>query len=104
MSDVLPGALHVGVGYESLLHMNPRVLHLCAENFVQQRNEQMEHDNLCAWLTGRYVLDAIGAAFGKHGKFPQKPYDLREKRPPTMWELREKLMGRAKEIEQAQKD
>ena len=75
----LPKALLYGCSYELFWKLNPKKL----EAFAKAYEEKIELLNTCmdtaAWLNGMYVLNAIGAAFGKHSnKYPEKPNTQRD--------------------------
>lgn len=43
--------------------------------FREAETFRLQLENQKAWISGLYVLNAIGAAFSKENKYPQKPYD-----------------------------
>jgi endogenous inhibitor of DNA gyrase (YacG/DUF329 family) len=48
------------------------------------QKKKMQKIDLQAWLTGKYVLNAIGVAFGekkKNLKYPEQPESMKKKDP-----------------------
>lgn len=61
---------------------NPDLLWIYRTSFIKKREEEIEYQheyiNYQAWLTGVYVLQAIGAWSNKKTKYPDKPYGIKE--------------------------
>ncbi|MFW6001997.1 MAG: hypothetical protein ACOCQD_01510 [archaeon] len=69
----------------------------------------MEKRNFQSWLTGRYVVSAIGASFSKRNKYPSRPVKL-EKEDNTkvgtkehMETIKRRFLNHVKEINKSQK-
>ena len=63
---------------------NPDLLWVYRTSFVNRRKEEVEYQHECinyqAWLTGVYVQLAIGSALNKKVHYPEKPYDINDKK------------------------
>lgn len=59
----------MGVGYDLFWTLNPKTL----SPFIKAFRLRQEYDDLQAWRIGGYVRAAIGSAFGKNNKYPEKP-------------------------------
>ena len=61
---------------------NPDLLWIYRTSFIKKREEEIEYQHECinyqAWLTGVYVLQAIGSWSSKKTKYPDKPYGINE--------------------------
>lgn len=63
---------------------NPDLLWVYRTSFINRRKEEVEYQHECinyqAWLTGVYVQLAIGSALNKKVHYPEKPYDINDKK------------------------
>lgn len=53
--------------------MTPSSIRRHIEAFWKRRKNEWEKAEYESWLSGWYVLNAIGTAFGKHHKYPENP-------------------------------
>ena len=53
-------------------HLNPTKL----KPFKEAYEEKCKQQDLIAWYTGRYVMEAIASCFGKHD-FSEQPYSFK---------------------------
>lgn len=53
-------------------HLNPTKMEPFREAYI----EKCKQEDLVAWNTGRYVLEAIASCFGKH-TYTEQPYSLK---------------------------
>lgn len=57
--------------------LNPRRLEPWQRHYEYSEQLRRDEQDYVAWLTGRYVLDAVGAAFdGKQSPYPSEPYSV----------------------------
>lgn len=57
--------------------MNPNRLQIWQRNYEYDRQEQADHEDYLAWLSGSYFLAAIGGALdGKKYPYPSEPYSV----------------------------
>jgi hypothetical protein len=61
------------------------------EAHIAKVKEQLQVINYSAWFQGQYTMMSIGAIFGKHVKYPQKPFELGKKEPAISQEEKFKL-------------
>lgn len=52
-------------------HLNPKKL----MPFKKAYEKQLEVQNYMAWLSGKYVQEAISSCFAKNHRYPQEPYN-----------------------------
>lgn len=71
-------ALMMGVDYELFWTLNPRKLKPFQKAYSQRQKIKYEEMNYRAWINGLYVQNAIGSAFSKRGKYPDKPFRFNE--------------------------
>lgn len=95
---MLPGALQIGISYAELMSLTPRVLRVCGDAYVAKQEETYKRVNFEAWLHGLYSTEAICAALSKRTKYPDKPHSIGEKKPPSMFELRDKIKVRVDQL------
>ena len=67
-----------GIDYNLFWHLNPTKM----KPFREAYEEKCRKDDLLAWNTGRYVLEAIASCFGKH-TYTDKPYSFKEESSNT---------------------
>jgi hypothetical protein len=96
-----PQAYKIGVGWEEFWKLNPRKIMAIAEGYFQKEKERIQTENYLAYLQGRYFLDALMASVGnmfrnkgqKPITYPQKPYEITEKKELTEEEIKAKRMA-----------
>lgn len=71
----LPQALAMGVEYDTFWSLNPFLLQSFYDAFEIKSKCELEMNNTASWLTGMYVLHALGASFGG-SHYPKEPIDL----------------------------
>lgn len=77
----MPRALKCGFSYKEFMHSTPSVIQMTLTAYGERKKEEIEFQEQIAWLNGRYVLQAIGAALnGKKCKYPENPAVEREKK------------------------
>lgn len=74
LTDILPGALQIGLPYASFLNMTPRVIVAHVKAYEESERRRLNERYADAWLNGQYVLQAIASAFGKGNQYPSEPY------------------------------
>ena len=62
-----------GVSYELFWHLNPTKLEPFKESNLLKKKEEARLQDMYGWVYGRYVMDAIGAAFSKDYSYPEMP-------------------------------
>lgn len=79
---------------------DPDLLWAYRNSYMQKMEQDLEIEkqmiNYKAWLQGLYNYQAIGSAFSKNGKYPNKPIEFNTK-PKTIEEQRQELMHKIKE-------
>jgi len=62
-----------GAPYELFWHLNPTKLEPFKKAYLLRKKEESRLQDMYGWLYGRYVMDAIGAAFSKDYSYPETP-------------------------------
>lgn len=76
----MPEALKCGVHYREFWHLTPDAILKIQKAVYDRRKREIENIEQHAWLTGQYVLAAIGVTFSKKKmKYPDNPAAIREK-------------------------
>lgn len=74
---------------------NPDLLWIYRTSFIKKKEEEVEYRHECinyqAWLTGAYVLQAIGAWSNKNTHYPDKPYGINNNASNTKRTLEVKI-------------
>ncbi len=76
----MPNALSIGVPYETFWHLNPKKLEPFYEADRKKKDYEAKVRDQQAWLNGMYVAQAIGAAFSKSNRYPERPLSEEERR------------------------
>ena len=77
----MPIAMRYGVPERMFWDMNPRLLEPWQRMYEYEQQEDADRRDYVAWLNGRYVLEAIGAALdGKRYPYPSEPYSIQQRR------------------------
>lgn len=78
--DVLPGALAIGVPYETFWKLNPVSLKAYEKAYRMNAEAQAQISDSTAWLHGAYVSAAIASCFSKGGRvqYPKKPHGIKK--------------------------
>lgn len=71
--DLLPIAMECGIGYKDFFKMTPKAITYTIDGFSKRRKNAWEKAEYESWLTGYYVLRAIGCAFSKKNQYPKNP-------------------------------
>lgn len=80
MDEILPESLKCGITYKEFWHLTPDVVLKIHKAEHEKRKREIEDIEQHAWLTGQYVLAAIGVSFSKKKKkYPENPAVVREK-------------------------
>lgn len=77
-------ALRIGVSYDSFWHYTPHDMNLIIDGYKRNQQQQMEYDNVMAYIHGRYMVDAllctVGNMMSKKGatklEYPKEPYNI----------------------------
>lgn len=62
-----------GVPYELFWHLNPTKLEPFKKAYLLSKKEEARLQDVYGWVYGRYVMEAIGAAFSKEYSYPESP-------------------------------
>ena len=73
--DYLPNALSYGIDRKTFMHLNPTKLKAYDKAEQIKMKARMIESERMAYMNGFYVLNALGAAFGK-GEYPKEPIGL----------------------------
>lgn len=74
IEDVLPGALAIGVPYETFWHINPIILKSYEKAYRLKADVEAQQTDATAWLHGVYTSMAIGAVLSRgKSRYPSKP-------------------------------
>ena len=77
----MPTAVRYGVPEQMFWGMNPRLLEPWQRMYEFEQQEEADKQDYIAWLNGKYVLEAIGAALdGKKCPYPSEPYSIQARR------------------------
>lgn len=68
-----------GIPYREFWHLTPAAIYQIQKAYIDEKKREMDLIEQHAWLTGQYVLAAIGVAFSKKKKYPDSPIEIREK-------------------------
>ena len=62
-------------------HLNPKRLEPWRRHYEFQEQLNRDNDDYRAWLEGKYILDAIAAAFdSQKNPYPTEPYSTTQRR------------------------
>ena len=76
IEDVLPGALAIGVPYETFWKLNPLSLSAYEKAHKLKAEVKAQEIDSIAWLNGAYVRSAVASALNKKAQYPKKPYGV----------------------------
>ena len=77
----MPLAIRYGVPENIFWDLNPKRLEPWQRHYEYQEQLKKDDDDYRAWLSGRYILDAIAAALdGKSNPYPTEPYSTTQRR------------------------
>ena len=65
-------AAYCGIGYSEFLKMSPKALLVYRDEKERQEKKQLQMADLSSWMTGSYVLRAIGQVVNKNSQYPEK--------------------------------
>ncbi len=69
-----------GIPYREFWHLTPAAIYQIQKAYIDEKKREMDLIEQHAWLTGQYVLAAIGVSFSKKKiKYPENPAVIREK-------------------------
>ena len=96
-------AFSFGMSYNEYWNDNPRLFWLYANRYKQNIEKETQERDVLAWLTGQYVLQAVGinfaAAFGRRGapkpKYPEMPMYVAEHNEQAKAKKQERDMMRS---------
>lgn len=77
IEDVLPGALAIGVPYDTFWHLNPLSLKAYEKAFKMKADAEAQRMDSVAWLHGAYTNAAIASALSKKVQYPKKPHGVK---------------------------
>jgi hypothetical protein len=60
------------------LKMTPKALKIQIEGFWKQRKNDWERTEYQSWLTGLYVMNAIGCSVSRKHKYPKNPMEQQQ--------------------------
>lgn len=60
------------------MKMTPKALKIQIEGFWKQRKNDWERTEYQSWLTGLYVMNAIGCSISRKHKYPKNPMEQQE--------------------------
>lgn len=69
----IPKAVKLGLSTDEFWKSTPKKLERYQEFFLKRKEEREEELSRIGWFNGMYVLQAIGATFGK-SKYPKSPF------------------------------
>ena len=75
----MPQALQCGIPYREFFHLTPAAIVEIEKAYQNRVKREIEMIEQQAWLTGQFVMAAIGASFSKKNKYPENPAVVREK-------------------------
>lgn len=75
--EYLPQALAIGVEYSLFYSLNPKKMDSFVEGFRLKQEIELDKIYLETWLTGQYVLSAIGVIVGG-SEYPIEPHSSQE--------------------------
>lgn len=65
-------AAYCGIGYSEFLKMSPKALLVYRDEKEKQEKKQLQMADFTSWMTGAYVLRAIGQVVNKNSSYPEK--------------------------------
>ena len=69
-----------GIPYREFWHLTPAAIYQIQKAYIDEKKREMDLIEQHAWLTGQYVIAAIGVSFSKKKiKYPENPAVIREK-------------------------
>lgn len=94
-----PKAYEIGVSWSDFWELNPHSLIIMINGYNEKEKTELTKNNYIAHLQGAYVVDALMSTVGnvfkkknaKPYKYPEKPYELGEKKPLTEQEKKTQL-------------
>lgn len=96
-------ALMMGLSYHDYWYGEPEMFYVYAKAYKSALERSAQEQDVQAWLTGQYVLQAVAvnfnAAFGKKGSpkvtYPEIPYHLAEHNEQAKIKKRERELMRS---------
>lgn len=75
MKQLFPISIEIGMSEEEFLQSTPAYIHMRIDAFYKLEKIRVETMEYQSWLTGYYVMHAIGANFSKKCKYPKNPLE-----------------------------
>lgn len=76
----LPAAIRYRIPYDIFWKMNPKILTIYQDAYIQNKEEEYKSADYRAWLEGAYILRSIQCALSpKKIKYYEKPFTAEEK-------------------------
>lgn len=98
-NEWFPIAFEMGISWKEFWKLNPHSLKLMLGSYNEKQKADLNKKNYMSYLQGIYFVDALMSTVGnmfkkknaKPYKYPEKPYELGEKKPLTEYEKRTQL-------------
>lgn len=75
----LPAAIRYGIQFDVFMRLNPRIMSIYQQSYIDKVKEERDLSNYNAWLHNQYTIMAVGNALnGKKCKYPKKPYEFKD--------------------------
>lgn len=81
MEDVRKNAIKCGMTEKEFRHSTLRDIDYRIEAYMNEKEYRAKEIEYQSWLTGIFVMDAIGCCFDKKHKYPENPLITREGSP-----------------------
>ena len=71
------------------------------KSYKMRKKQELDHENLIAWLQGQYIAEAIATCLSKNHSYPKEPFNLKKediiRNPPKSSKERQKVIRNAVE-------
>lgn len=67
--------------------MSPKILHIYQKEYENQVQEKSDMIDYKAWLSGLYVMKAVGACLNEKNKYPETQLSIQKNKPEETGEI-----------------
>lgn len=96
--EYLPQALAIGVEYSLFYSLNPVKIGYFIEAYVQKQEVELDKIYLETWLSGQYILAALGTVLGE-SDYPKEPLTVEQTKKEEQQEAVEEKIKIKNEVD-----
>lgn len=94
--EQFPFYLSLGMTVDEYWEGDVTLPYFFRQSYREKHKQELEHENLIAWLQGQYIAEAIATCLAKNHNYPKEPYNLqKEEEPKTEAEKQIKVQNAA---------